>query len=265
VSVGAVLLVLAAAVAHAGWNRLVHGITDRNATMAVGGLVAGALLSWDVVAHPPTTVWPWVIASGVAETIYGLLLAASYARGSLAVSYPVARGSAPLLVTALAWPLAGQRPAGTAWLGAALLAGGLSVVAGVGRSRGQLPAVGWALATGASIAAYSTVDAVAVRSASPAGYLAAVLLLQGVLLIACARISPARLRRSVRPGALVGIGVVAAYLLVLLAFRRAPAGRVATLREVSVLLAVALSADRGQRRVWLGAVLVVAGALAAAL
>jgi len=55
-----------------------------------------------------------------------------------------------------------------------------------------------------------------------------------------------------------------AYGAVLLAFRLAPAGRVATLRESSVLVAVALSADRRRPAVWVGAALVVLGAVAAA-
>lgn len=260
----AALLVLLAAVVHTGWNRLVHQVDDRLATMAVGAAVAAVLLSCDVVRHPPLAQWPYVLVSGTAETVYAILLASAYARGSLAVAYPVGRGTAPLLVTVLAWPLAGERPALQAVLGACCLAAGLFVIAGVGRAAGQSGAVGYAVATGASIAVYSTVDAVAVRTASAPGYLGVVLLLQACLLTICCRIGPARLRRAVRPGLAVGAGVVAAYLLVLLAFQRAPAGRVATLREVSVLFAIALSADRRRRRLWIGAALVALGAIAAA-
>jgi uncharacterized membrane protein len=83
-------------------------------------------------------------------------------------------------------------------------------------------------------------------------------------LVALSGLVEARLRAVLRPGALVGAGVVAAYLLVLLAFQRADAGRVATLREVSVLLAVAWSGARRDAATWAGAVLVVAGAVAAA-
>jgi hypothetical protein len=107
----AVLLVLLAAVAHAGWNLVVSGGEDRLATMAVAGLVAGVLLSWDVVAHPPVAVAGLVAVSALAEAAYAALLAAAYARGALAVAYPVGRGTAPLLVTVLAWPFAGETPA----------------------------------------------------------------------------------------------------------------------------------------------------------
>jgi uncharacterized membrane protein len=74
-----------------------------------------------------------------------------------------------------------------------------------------------------------------------------------------------RLRRAVRPGIQVAVSSVAAYLLVLLAFQRANAGPVATLREVSVLLGVVLAREKKPGRVWLGAALVVLGAILTAL
>ena len=57
---------------------------------------------------------------------------------------------------------------------------------------------------------------------------------------------------------------VGAYLLVLYAFQRAPAGRVSTLRESSVLIGILLSGERPSSAVWVGAVLVLMGALLAA-
>jgi hypothetical protein len=40
----AAALALTAAVLHAGWNLMLQGTDDRVASMAVGGLVAGAML-----------------------------------------------------------------------------------------------------------------------------------------------------------------------------------------------------------------------------
>lgn len=57
----------------------------------------------------------------------------------------------------------------------------------------------------------------------------------------------------------------AAYLLVLLAFQRAQAGRVATLREVSVLIGISLAGERLGRRLWVGALFVLAGIVLAAV
>ncbi len=54
-------LVLAAAVFHAAWNRLLHETPDRVATMAVAGLIGGALLLPAAVAAPPGRVLPLIV------------------------------------------------------------------------------------------------------------------------------------------------------------------------------------------------------------
>jgi drug/metabolite transporter (DMT)-like permease len=74
-----------------------------------------------------------------------------------------------------------------------------------------------------------------------------------------------RLRAAAAAGAGVGIGSLAAYLLVLFAFQRAPAGPVATLRELSILFGILLARERAGWRVWLGGALCVAGAALAVL
>lgn len=279
----ALALVLAAAVAHALWNRLVHTVEDRVATLAVAGLAGALVLSPALLLAPPTG-WPvravlLATSSGLTEAVYCGMLAAAYARGSLAVTYPVGRGTAPLLVTAGAWALLGQRPVLLAAAGAVCLATGLVLVAGVARDLGQRSSVGWALGVGVAIATYSVLDAAAVRlladasvggAAAPA-YLAVTLFLQGLFLAlaAAARGGVPRVRAGWRAargtGTLVGLGVVAAYLLVLLAFQRADAGRVATLRESSVLLAVALTRGPRPGTVWAGAALVALGAVLVAV
>jgi drug/metabolite transporter (DMT)-like permease len=57
---------------------------------------------------------------------------------------------------------------------------------------------------------------------------------------------------------------VGGYLLVLFAFQQAPAGRVATLREASVLVGLMLSGERPSPAIWAGAILVLTGAWLAA-
>jgi len=76
-----------------------------------------------------------------------------------------------------------------------------------------------------------------------------VLTFQGIVLAAWVGRTPARLRAAIRPGAAVAIGTVVAYLLVLRAFQRAGAGRVATLRETSVLVGLLLARETLGRRV----------------
>jgi drug/metabolite transporter (DMT)-like permease len=253
-------LVLAAAVLHAGWNRALHGASDRLAAAAVGAAVGAVLLLPATIAAPPVRAWPSVLASGAAEAAYFAFLAAAYRRGELSVTYPVARGIAPFLITlggavALGQPLTPPRVAGSLALGV-----GLAVISHAGLARGRGRALAFAALTGITIAVYSVIDAGAVRHANAIGYLGAVTAVQAVILLGAVRVDLGRLRAAAPAGAGIGIGSVAAYLLVLLAYQRAPASPVATLRELSILLGILMARDRPGRRVWLGGALCVLGA-----
>src|SRR5688500_13281014 len=260
----AVALVLVAAVVHASWNRVLHAEDDRVAAMAVAGLVVGVMLLPAVIVSPPWRALPFVIASATAHVAYALGLSAAYKRAALSVAYPLGRGVAPLLVTLGGWLLLSERPDAGALIGAISLAAGLTLIAVAGGRAGQGAAVGFALLTGLTITVYSVVDAAAVRQVSPVGYLGAVLGIQGLILTLLVGGSRPRLRSGLRSGVLIAVGSVGAYLLVLYAFQVAPAGRVSTLREASVLVGLMLSGERPSPAVWAGAILVLAGALLAA-
>lgn len=285
----ALALVLSAAVFHALWNRTLKTTGDRVATMAVANLIAGIALAPAWLTAGPWAVLPLVALSAGAESVYALCLSAAYHRGALSVAYPLGRGMAPLLVTLGGLVVLSQRPGPLAIGGAVALAAGMALVATAGRRAGQGHAVAFALLAGVGVASYSVIDARAVRAVAPPGYLGVVLLLTGLVLTAylgADRRRPRgpiwpgartvslpgkegtvrmRLREAIRPGVQVAIGSTAAYLLVLLAFQRAHAGKVATLREVSVLIGIWLSGERPGRRIWAGAAFVVAGILLAAV
>ena len=260
----AIALVLVAAVVHASWNRVLHAEADRVAAMAVAGVAVGIVLLPGIVIWPPWPVLPLVLASAGTHVAYALGLSAAYRRGALSVAYPLGRGVAPLLVTLGGWLLLAERPATEALIGAVSLALGLALIAVSGGRAGQGAAVVFALLTGLTIAVYSVVDAAAVRQVSPVGYLGAVLGIQGVVLTILVRGNRTRLREGLRSGVLIALGSVAAYLLVLFAFQIAPAGRVSTLRESSVLIGLLISGERPAPVVWAGAMLVLLGALLAA-
>ena len=257
----AVALVLAAAALHAGWNVALHGADDRVAGMAIAGMGGGLALTPFLVTDPPGEVLHLAVLSGIAETAYVLALSAAYGRGTLSLAYPVGRGTAPLLTTLGGWLLLSERPAALALAGAVALGGGLSLLGLEARRSGSLDALGFALLVGVTITAYSLIDARAVRETSPPGYLAVSFWVQGVLTWAAARFDVGRLRAALRPGALIAAGTTGAYLLVLFAFRLAPVGRVATLREVAVLLGILASRERPRASTWVGAALCVAGAV----
>lgn len=257
----AVALVLAAAVLHALWNVGLHGADDRVAAMAMSGVVSGVVLLPFLVLDPPSGLWGLLLISGAAEAVYGLALAGAYRRGELSVTYPVGRGSAPLMATIAAVAVVGQPASGRTIVAAALVATGLGLIAFRSHRHGTLAATGLALLVGVTIATYSVVDARAVRDgAAPLAYLAGTLGLEGVLMAATTRFDVARLRGSIRPAIAIAVGSVGAYAMVLFAFRLAPVGQVATLREVSVVLAVLLARERPGWLGWLGIAAVVGGA-----
>jgi multidrug transporter EmrE-like cation transporter len=100
VSGGAVALALGAAVLHAGWNVLLAGSRDTGAATA-GVLIFGvALLAVPalVTGGVSAEAIPFIAASAALELVYFVLLARAYAGGELSVVYPIARGSAPVVV-----------------------------------------------------------------------------------------------------------------------------------------------------------------------
>lgn len=259
------VLVLSAAGFHATWNLRLHAADDRLAAMTLASLAGGLLLSPWLAASPPWQAWPFLLPSIGAQVAYSLTLSAAYARGALSFAYPVGRGTSPLLVTLGGWLLLAQAPTLTRVTGAMALAAGLIILARRAHDSQQTTAIGFAVLTGCAIATYSVIDAAAVAQVAPAGYLAAVQLGSGAVLATALRCDVRRARASLRAGATIGFGQVVAYILVLLAFQRAPAGNVSTLREVSVLIAILASRERPGRVVWAGALLCVIGAALAAV
>src|SRR6185503_20297802 len=98
---------------------------------------------------------------------YQALLLQSYRVGDLNQVYPVARGTAPLLVALLAVPLADERLGALQLAGVVAIAGGLISLAHLRQwlESGRPPALAFAFATGLFITAYSLVDGLGVRRA----------------------------------------------------------------------------------------------------
>ncbi len=253
-----VVAVLGSAVIHAGWNAAAKAIGHRlvaSALMGAGYLIFGGL--WCFVAVVPAAAsWPYLITSVVLQTGYLLLLTAAYAHGEFRQVYPLARGTAPVLVTAFSLGFLGERLAVWQLVGIAFVVGSLAVLVGMPRRYargGARSGLLLAVATGVVIATYSLVDGLGVRSSgSAAGYAAWLMMLQGPLLIAvCAVLAgPWRLVawtqaggvRTVLLGLAGGLASTAAYAIVLWAQDRASLAVVSTLREVSVLFAGVIGA-----------------------
>ncbi|GAA0449627.1 DMT family transporter [Streptomyces sp. NPDC046215] len=246
--------VLMAAVTHASWNAIAHGIRDQLLAFTLvggGGALCGAALL-PFTPLPAAEAWPYLLASAAVHVVYQLLLMRSFTLGDFGQMYPIARGSAPLAVTAFAALFAGEVPDGWQLAGVAVASAGLVGLALWGiRGSGTRPhwaAVGAALATGLAIAAYTVVDGLGVRaSGTPLGYIAWLMLLEGLAIPARAlAVRRGRLLAELRPhaarGLLGGLLSVAAYGLVLWAQTRAALAPIAALRESSIIVGAAIGA-----------------------
>jgi drug/metabolite transporter (DMT)-like permease len=244
VPLDALALALAAAVLHAGWNVLLHGSDDVEARTATA-LALAVLIFAPVAAATWSVHWsalPFIAASAVFETAYFALLVAAYKRRELSVVYPVARGSAPVLVLIGSAVVLGTHVSTGEAIGVLAVAGGVLLVRGVRRGTGGLPI---ALAIGCTIAAYTLIDKQGLHHATPIPYLE--LTTAAVAIALCGTVL---VRRGVSPlrgeltwtTAAAGAGSFVAYCLFLFALRLTAAPGVAAVRETSVVFAAAFAA-----------------------
>ncbi len=243
-----IALVLGAALMHALWNTVVKMDDDRLMTMAVvigtTGLLAPVLL---VLGPAPTPEsWPYIAASVLLNNVYFYFLIEAYRVGDLSHAYPLARGSAPLVVALGAALFAGEHLSPLELLGIGVISGGIvSLAFGDGLMGGWRP-IAYPLATGLMIAIYTVVDGIGVRlSQSPAGYIGWLFILNPwpIVIVALVkrRYGVVRfLRTSWRPAALGGFLNLGSYGLAIWALSLGAMAHVSALRETSVIIAAVI-------------------------
>lgn len=280
----AVALVVAAAVAHAGWNLCAKRVPDG------GALFVWLTAAWSAVFLLPLAIvgivlaggsvplswWLAPVVSGLIHTAYFVILQRGYRIGDLSVVYPLARGTGPMLsVIAAVW-LFHERPGPVALAGAAAVVLGVWVIGGLGSlgSGWWAGGVGYGLLCGTTIAAYTLWDAHAVTSLA----VSPLVLMGGTSVFETALLTPYALSRRARVAELwranrAAVLTVAtlsplAYLLVLFALRLAPVSLVAPARELSIVMgslgAWLLLREPNPGRRLAGAVIVLAGVAAIA-
>ena len=253
-------LVVLAALVHATWNLLAKRAGNAGADFvfaynAFACLAYGPWVAWLLIEQ--ATAWSpsavgFVLLSGLLHLGYGLCLQRGYEVADLSVVYPVARGTGPLLSSLGAFALLGETPTPGG------VSGLLAVVVGIGliSSQGDLAAfrrpggqagIWWGTATGGLIAAYTVVDAFAVKQLGvhPVILNWSTNLLQFLLLAPLVARNRVRARQRMRgrwllAGA-VGLLLPLAYILVLTALGMgAPLSVVAPTREMSMMVGALL-------------------------
>ena len=158
-------LVILSAIAHAVWNALVKSAGDRTLTMVAirtTGMMLG-LVALPFVDWPAPESWKWLAVTAVVMFAYYALLVRSYGVGDMSVVYPLARGLAPVLTTIAAFLVIGEALSTGQIVAVVMISLGIMALSfGAGASRA---AVGFALATGVSVATYSFFAGLGVRAA----------------------------------------------------------------------------------------------------
>jgi len=250
---GALGMVLIAALCHSTWNLLLktepRRLQVQSGALAVGVLLASPVLFFYSLEAVSPTAWLLILLSALFETAYVFSLTAAYGAGDLSLVYPVARGTAPLVVTPLAVALLGENLSRPGMAGIVLVVAGIWVshLGAVASHPGHTGRRAFALAvfTGLMTAGYSLVNKVGV-SLVPVPLYAFLVFVINVALIHVALALRGRrpwlLRRDLPWARTLAVGVLmmAAYLGVLLAMTQAPVAYVVAAREVSIPLAAIL-------------------------
>jgi drug/metabolite transporter (DMT)-like permease len=242
------LAVLGAAILHALWNTLVKGGVDKslNMTALVLGNIPIAIIVLPMVPMPSIESWPYLAAGIGLQICYQFFLLASYRAGDLTQVYPIARGSAPLLVAGVSVLFLGVHLSSIELIAIVTIAAGIISISFVRQQDGSrnVGAAKLALLTGCFIAAYSIVDGLGARLAGTAlGYYSWVAIGNAVVFASLMELKNPGLVRSI-PQKAKGVFLIGgsasfiAYAIVIWAFTLAPIALVTALREPSIIFAL---------------------------
>ena len=265
-------IIMLGAALHATWNAVVKGGDNKLLTTcmiaSIASLIAATVIPF--LELPAKESWPFIGASVILQVVYFVLVASTYRIADMSQTYPIMRGTAPLLVATASVGLLSESLSSFAWLGIAIICIGILSMAAapsIGQRKGML----LALVNAAVIASYTLIDGVGVRkSGAPAAYTLWIFLLTGLALAVWAFAVRRRefcryLARHWRPGVIGGFGTVVSYGLALWAMTAAPMATVSALRETSILFGVVISAlvlkEQLTRRRIMAACIIAGGAM----
>jgi drug/metabolite transporter (DMT)-like permease len=172
----AIVLVLIGALCHASWN-VIAKKTNGEARFTFFGSVwmliiwtpLALWLSWGVVPKWGVREWLFIAGCGILKWVYTIVLLKGYRKSDLTVVYPVARGSGPLLSSAVAVVVFGETASKQGVFGILSVVCGVFLIAGgpgmftaaksPERRARALAGVRWGALTGALIACYTIADA----------------------------------------------------------------------------------------------------------
>lgn len=234
-------ILLFAAALNAIWNTIVKQADDKLFTglmvASVAGAISGLLLPF--VEFPASRSWPFLAASICLQVVYIVLVANAYKVADISQTYPIMRGSVPLLVAVIGTLFLGEQLSLLSWLGVALICGGI-----IGMSLGKV--VNYHGLVVALVIALLLARGI-IYAGTTLGYILCLFFFSAIPMFLWALLARRQYFNNYwrANGKLVvvgGFGSVGSYGLALWAMNFAPVTIVAALRETSILFAIAIAA-----------------------
>lgn len=265
--------VLFAALLHAGWNAAVKVGLDRFSSILLLAIVqaAIALPLLPFVPLPAPEGWWWIGAAALLHAGYKLFLIQAYAHADLSQAYPLARGTAPLIVSVVSVLFLGVVFTGLQIAAIIAISAGILVMAFKGSDTGRMKgkALFYAIGTAGFTASYTLMDGVGARVAgTPSGFILWMVIGDAMVMVAFAVATRGRgVFRALVPAWTTGLAAGAmslgSYWIAVWAFTQAPIALVAALRESSILFAILIAAfvmrEPVSRWRWASALLIAGG------
>ncbi len=243
------LAIMVGALMHAGWNAVIKIGLDRFSAILLLSLFQGAI-SFALIPFFPSIAsdaWPWLFASILLHVGYKFFLIKAYALGGLSQIYPLARGTAPLIVSVISTLYLGEILSLTNALGIVSIGLGIMAMA-ISKGPNTPPlsrkALAFAFCTASFTAAYTLVDGIGARLSFNASSFT-LWLFAGDSLIMLLSALFLRGRGAItktfpewKSGLVAGALSLGSYWIAIWAMTKAPIALVSGLRESSVLFAM---------------------------
>lgn len=264
-------VLLFAAALHATWNTIVKQADDKLFTAlmvaCVAGGISGCLLPF--VPLPAKESWPFLGSSVFLQVVYVVLVANAYRIADISQTYPIMRGSTPLLVAIIGTLFLGEHLSLITWVGIGLIGSGI-----VGMSLGK--AVNYrgliiALLVALLLACTTLMDSRGIGYAGTTlGYILWLFFLAAIPMFVWIVFFKRQQflcywYKHYKLVLVGGVGNVGSYGLALWAMNFAPVTIVAALRETSILFAIAIAALFLKEKIsllrWLMVLVIVVGVM----
>ena len=241
------LAVLFAALLHACWNAIIKFGDDKFQGMLLLSFGHGIFGLFLIALYPTPDPgsWLFLLGSVLCHLIYKVFLTFAYTKGDLSRVYPMARGTAPMIVLIISLLYLPDAVSNLQIAGILLVGLGILLMArGIITHKEERALIPFALMAAVGTAGYSLFDGLGARASGTAlGYVGWLFFLDAALfIIAGLALRGREMIPKSRPvwiqGLLAGGASVGAYSIAVWAMTVAPIAVITALREISVLFAV---------------------------